>query len=52
MRQSGQKLKQERFRLDIRRAVQQWSRLPAEVAPSLLLEVFETQLEKVLSNLV
>jgi len=56
-RDKGQKLKQERFRLDLRRnffskrTAQLQSRLPREAVPSISLGVLKAQLDKALSNL-
>ncbi|KFM09299.1 hypothetical protein AS27_04987, partial [Aptenodytes forsteri] len=55
---NGFKLKEGRFRLDIRkkyftvRVVRHWNRLPGEVADAPSLEVFEARLDGALSNLV
>ncbi|KGL88954.1 hypothetical protein N301_16305, partial [Charadrius vociferus] len=52
------KLKQGRFRLDIRkkfitvRVVRHWNRLPREVVDAPSLEVFKARLDGALSNLV
>ncbi|KFV81436.1 hypothetical protein N308_09741, partial [Struthio camelus australis] len=52
------KVKQERFRLDVRknlfplRTVRWWSQLPSEAVQAPSLEVFQTQLDKALSSLV
>lgn len=57
-RDDGHKLKQDRFRVDIRRNFypvrtgRQWKRLPREVIRSPSLEVFKTQLGKAQQNLV
>ena len=58
MRGSGFKLKEGRFRLDIRkkfflvRVVKNWHRLPREVVDAPSLEVFKARLDGALSNLV
>ncbi|GAB0204472.1 hypothetical protein GRJ2_002912800 [Grus japonensis] len=55
---NGLKLKDSRFRLDIRkkfftvRVVRHWSRLPREVVDALSLEVFKARLDGALGNLV
>jgi len=55
---NGFKLKEDRFRLDIRkkifitRAVRKWNRLPRELVDALFLEVFKARLDGALSNLV
>ncbi|KAK4827069.1 hypothetical protein QYF61_013710 [Mycteria americana] len=57
-RSNGFKLKEGRFRLDIRkkffmmRMVRHWNRLPREVVDAPSLEVFKARLEGALSNLV
>ncbi|KAK4816003.1 hypothetical protein QYF61_010871 [Mycteria americana] len=57
-RSNGFKLKEGRFRLDIRkkfftmRVVRQWNRFPREVVDALSLEVFKARLHQALSNLV
>ncbi|KFR15980.1 hypothetical protein N306_11354, partial [Opisthocomus hoazin] len=55
---NGFKLKEGRFRLDIRkkfltmRVVKHWNRLPREVVDAPSLAVFEARLDGALSNLV
>ncbi|KFP09780.1 hypothetical protein Z169_04752, partial [Egretta garzetta] len=55
---NGFKLKEGRFRLDIRkefftvRVVRHWNRLPREAMDALSLEVFKASLDGALSNLV
>jgi len=57
-RGNGCKLKEGRFRLDIRkefftmRVVRHWHRLPREAAAAPSLEVFKARLDGALSNLV
>ena len=57
-RRNGCKLKEGRFRLDIRkkfftmRVVKHWNRLPREVVAAPSLAVFKTRLDGALSNLV
>ncbi|KFW73636.1 hypothetical protein AS28_12199, partial [Pygoscelis adeliae] len=54
----GLKLKEGRFRLDIRkkfftvRVVRHWNRLPRQVVDAPSLEVFKARLDETLSNLV
>jgi len=58
MRGKGSKLKEGRFRLDIRktfftmRVVRHWSRLPREAVDTPSLAVFKARLDGALSNLV
>ncbi|KFR04271.1 hypothetical protein Y956_07642, partial [Nipponia nippon] len=55
---NGYKLKEGRFRLDIRkkfftmRVVRHWNRLPREVVDAPSLEMFKARLDGALSNLV
>ncbi|KFZ62635.1 hypothetical protein N321_11979, partial [Antrostomus carolinensis] len=55
---NGSKLKEGRFRLDIRkkfftvRVVRHWNRLPREAVDAPSLEVFKGRLDEALSNLV
>ncbi|KFP14339.1 hypothetical protein Z169_07302, partial [Egretta garzetta] len=55
---NGFKLKEGRFRLDIRkklftmRAVRHWNRLPREAVVASSLEAFKARLDEALSNLV
>jgi len=57
-RGSGCKLKEDRFRLDIRkkfftmRVVRHWPRLPREAVAALSLAVFKARLGGALSNLI
>ena len=58
MRRNGFKLKEGRFRLDIRnkfftvKAVRHWNRLPSEAVNAPSLEAFKARLDGALSNLV
>ena len=55
---NGSKLKEGRFRLDIRkkfftmRVVKHWNRLPREAVTARSLEVFKARLDGALSNMV
>ncbi|KFV13191.1 hypothetical protein N340_14140, partial [Tauraco erythrolophus] len=55
---NGSRLKEGRFRLDIRkkfftlRVVRHWNRLPREVVDAPSLEVFKARLDEALGNLV
>ena len=58
MRSNGFKLKEGRFRLDVRkklftvRVVRHWNRLPREAVDAPSLEVFKARLDGALSNLL
>ena len=58
MRGNGFKLKEGRFRLDIRKkfftvkVVRHWNRLLSEVVDALSLEAFKARLDRALRNLV
>jgi len=52
MRGNGFKLEEGRFRLDIRKKLLCWNRLPREVVNAPALEVFQARLDGSLSNLV
>ncbi|KFZ47208.1 hypothetical protein N321_13855, partial [Antrostomus carolinensis] len=55
---NGSKLKEGRFRLDIRKkfftvkVVRHWNRLPREAVDAPSLEVFKARLDEALSNLI
>ena len=51
-RGNGFKLRQERFRLVIRRVVMHWNRLPKEVVDAPSLEAFKARLDVALGSLV
>jgi len=57
-KENGFKLRQERFRLDIRRrfftqrVVTHWNRLPKEVADAMSLEAFKARMDVALGSLV
>lgn len=58
MRDKWYKLKQERLRVVVRgnlflmRTAKKWNELSIEIVQSLSLEIFNTQLEKALGNLI
>ena len=57
-RGNGFKLKEEKFRLDVRKkffkiqAVKHWHRLPREVVDAPFLETFQVRLDRALSTLI
>ena len=57
-RGNGFKLKEDKFRLDIReisftvRMMMHWNRLPRDMADALFLETFKARLDQALSNLI
>jgi len=54
-RGNGFKLKEDRFRLDIRKrsfTMRQWNRLPRDVVGALPLETFKVRLDQALGNLI